>query len=104
LLVVAISWTAWTLPGSLPCWPISPIIASGPWFQFQTDLARCLWAVLPPACLWGASFPLALASVATGAEDGGRVVGRVYAANTAGAIAGALAFSLLIVVWLGTLR
>ncbi|MFL5304762.1 MAG: fused MFS/spermidine synthase [Polyangia bacterium] len=104
LLIGAIGWTAWNLTGSLPYWPINPIIASGPWFQFQTDLARCLWAVLPPACLWGASFPLALASVATGAEDGGRVVGRVYAANTAGAIAGALAFSLLIVVWLGTLR
>ena len=104
LLIGAIGWTAWNLTGSLPYWPINPIIASGPWFQFQTDLARCLWAVLPPACLWGASFPLALASVATGAEDGGRVVGRVYAANTAGAIVGALAFSLLIVVWLGTLR
>ncbi|MES1166047.1 MAG: fused MFS/spermidine synthase, partial [Verrucomicrobiota bacterium] len=104
LLIGAIGWTAWNLTGSLPYWPINPTIASGPWFQFQTDLARCLWAVLPPACLWGASFPLALASVANGAEDGGRVVGRVYAANTAGAIVGALAFSLLIIVWLGTLR
>ena len=35
-----------------------------PWFNFQLDLVRCLWAVLPAAILWGASFPLALASVA----------------------------------------
>ena len=104
LLIGAIGWTAWNLTGSLPYWPVNPTIASGPWFQFQVDLARCLWAVLPPACLWGASFPLALASVASGAEDGGRVVGRVYAANTAGAIVGALAFSLLVIVWLGTRR
>ena len=32
----------------------------------------------------------------------GRMVGRVYAANTVGAIAGALGFSLLVVPWLGT--
>jgi spermidine synthase len=104
LLIGAIGWTAWNLTGSLPYWPINPMIASGPWFLFQTDLARCLWAVLPAACLWGASFPLALASVASGTEDGGRVVGRIYAANTAGAIVGALAFSLVIIVWLGTRR
>lgn len=104
LLVAAIGWTAWNLTGSLPYWPVNPLIATGPWYLFQTDLARCLWAVLPPALLWGASFPLALAAVAAGAEDGSRVVGRVYAANTAGAILGSLAFSLLFIVWLGTQR
>src|SRR5262249_53864432 len=69
---------------------------------FQLDLVRCLWAVLPPACLWGASFPLALAAVASRGQDPGRLVGGVYAANTIGAIAGALAFSLLLVPALGT--
>jgi spermidine synthase len=63
---------------------------------------RCLWAVLPPACLWGASFPLALAAVASRGQDPGRLVGGVYAANTIGAIAGALAFSLVLVPALGT--
>ena len=33
--------------------------------------SRCLWAVLPAAILWGASFPLALASVASRDEDAG---------------------------------
>ena len=50
---------------SLPYWPINPSISTDPWFNFQLDLVRCLWAVLPGAILWGASFPLALASVAT---------------------------------------
>ena len=51
---------------------------------------RALWAVLPPAILWGASFPLALAAVSTRGRDAGRLVGGVYAANTIGAVAGAL--------------
>jgi spermidine synthase len=45
---------------------------------------------LPGAILWGASFPLALASVATPGQDSARLVGGVYAANTVGAIVGAL--------------
>ena len=59
------AWTAYILTQSLPFWPINPSIAPDPWFQFQLDLVRCLFAVLPGAILWGASFPLALASVAS---------------------------------------
>ncbi len=70
--------------------------------QFQIDLVRCLWAVLPAAILWGASFPLALAAVGRGEKDPARLVGTVYAANTIGGIIGALFGSLLIIAWLGT--
>ena len=80
---------------SLPYWPINPELTSRPWFQFQLDLVRCVWAVLPGAMLWGASFPLALASVASPGQDAGRLVGGVYAANTVGAIVGALVASLV---------
>ena len=73
-----------------------------PLVTFQLDLVRCLWAVLPPACLWGASFPLALVAVASRGQDPGRLVGGVYAANTIGAIAGALLFSLLLIPAIGT--
>ena len=52
--------------------------------------------------LWGASFPLALAALAARDEDPARLVGTVYAANTVGAIVGALSGSLLLVVWLGS--
>ena len=65
-------------------------------------MARCLWAVLPAACLWGASFPLALAAVAFRGQDPGRLVGGVYAANTVGAIVGALAFSIVVIPSVGT--
>ena len=90
------------LTQSLPYWPIDPSTSSSPWFTFQLDLVRSLWAMLPAAILWGASFPLALASVANGRQDPARLVGSVYAANTIGAIIGSLSASLLLVVWLGS--
>ena len=101
-LAAAIAWTAAMIARSLPYWPINPTLSSSPWFTFQLDLVRCLWAVLPAACLWGASFPLALAAVASRGQDPGRLVGGVYAANTVGAILGALTFSMLLIPRIGT--
>jgi spermidine synthase len=102
LLVGAIAWSAWMIAESLPYWPINPALTRNPWVILQVDLVRCLWAILPAASLWGASFPLALASAASEGQDPGRMVGAVYAANTVGAIAGALVFSTLLIPWLGT--
>ena len=102
LLTAAIAWTAVMISESLPNWPIVPGLSPSAWYTFQLDLVRCIWAVLPPACLWGASFPLALVAVASRGQDPGRLVGGVYAANTIGAIAGALVFSLLLIPAIGT--
>jgi spermidine synthase len=102
LLAAAIAWTAHMISDSIPYWPIDPSISLSPWFTFQLDLARCMWAILPAACLWGASFPLALAAVASRGQDPGRLVGGVYAANTVGAIVGALAFSIVVISSVGT--
>jgi spermidine synthase len=102
LLAAAIAWAAFAIARSLPYWRINPAFATTAWPKFRIDFVRCLWAILPATCLWGASFPLALAAAARRAQDPGRLVGRVYAANTIGAIAGALAFSLLIIPAVGT--
>ncbi len=102
LLIAAVAWTAIMLSSSLPFWPVNPLLTSSPWFTFQIDMARCLWAMLPATLLWGASFPLALAAAATEKQDAARLVGGIYAANTGGAIAGALGFSLFLVPWIGT--
>ena len=102
LLIGAIAWAHWNIAAALPYWPVNPQLASAPWYQFQIDFVRSLWAILPAACLWGASFPLALAAVASETEDGGRVLGRLYAANTVGAIVGSLAMSLVIITAFGT--
>jgi spermidine synthase len=98
----AIAWAAYMLALSLPYWPIDPSLAIDPWYNFHLDLARGLFVMLPAAILWGASFPLALAAVASNGQDPGRLVGGVYAANTVGAIVGALGGSLLLVTWLGS--
>jgi spermidine synthase len=102
LLCLAFAWAAYLLCSSYPFWPISPSIASTPWFTFQMDLMRTFAVVLPGAVLWGASFPLALASVAAPGQDSARLVGGVYAANTVGAIVGALGSGLVLVVTIGT--
>ena len=102
LLVAAIAWAGVSIAGWLPYWPINPQLTTNPWMTFQLDLARCLWVVLPAACLWGASFPLALAAAAPRHQDTGRAVGAVYAANTVGAIAGALTFSMIVIPTVGT--
>ncbi len=102
LLVGAILWAARSLTTGLPYWPVNPALSTSAAFQFQLDLARSLWAVLPAACLWGASFPLAVAAVAPVGRDLGRVVGRLLAANTVGGIVGAAAASLLLIPRVGT--
>ena len=102
LVCAALAWAAYQLTESLPYWPINPSIATTPWFTMQLDFVRCLWVVLPGAVLWGASFPLALAAVATTEQDAARLAGGVYAANTVGAIAGSLVTSFILIPWIGT--
>ena len=102
LLTAAIAWTAFMLAKSLPYWPINPKLSPSPWFTFQIDVARAIWAMFPATVLWGASFPLALAAVASGDDDPARPVGSIYAANTCGAILGALAFSMILIPRIGT--
>ena len=102
LLVLFIGWTTYALAYSLPYWPVDPWLSLSPLFNFQLDLVRCVWAILPATLLWGASFPLALAAAAEPGEDPAKLSGEVYAANTAGSIAGALAFSLFLIPAIGT--
>ncbi len=104
LLAGAIAWAAYNGSAALPNWPIDPSLTRNVWFNFQLDLARALWALLPATILWGASFSFALASAAPGRSDSGRVMARVYASNTLGAIGGALAASLLLIGWVGSQR
>jgi spermidine synthase len=100
LNVLAMAWTATMIADAIPYWPIDPTLSPSPRFIFEIDFVRALTAMLPPTILWGASFPLAFAAVKSGGP--GRVVGGVYAANTFGAIFGALGVSLVLIPWIGT--
>jgi spermidine synthase len=100
LLAAAVTGTAFLLAKYIPYWPT--VTSPNAWVTFRVDLLRSACAVLPAACLWGASFPLALAAATRPGADPGSLTGAVYAANTAGAIVGALAFSMALIPWLGT--
>ena len=102
LVMGGVAWAAYMLTTALPYWPIDPSLAVSPINNFQIDLVRCLLTVVPGAILWGLSFPLALAAVASEGQDTGHLVGRVYAANTVGAIIGALFVSLILIGTIGT--
>jgi len=102
LLCAAIAWAAHATGASLPYWPINPSIGKNPVFQFDLDLLRALWVMLPAATLWGASFPLAIGAAARKGQDTARLVGGLYAANTVGAIVGALVTSLVLVAAVGS--
>ncbi|MBI3048035.1 MAG: fused MFS/spermidine synthase [Acidobacteria bacterium] len=102
LLAVTMAWAAYASGASLPYWPINPSISTDPTYTFQLDLMRAVWVMLPSTVLWGASFPLALGAVAMRGRDPGRLVGGVYAANTVGAIVGALATGLVLLGTVGS--
>ncbi len=109
-LSIAIAWSAYMIADSVPYWPVDVGLSIAPntdstiqpWYNFQIDLLRCLWAVLPPTLFWGASFPLALAAAASRKQDPGKLVGGIYAANTVGAILGSVLFSLVVIPHFGT--
>ncbi len=102
LLVAGIGWAAYAMTQALPYWPVDPELSISPLFTFQVDLAKTLFTVLPGALLWGASFPLALAATGSRDSDPGVIAGTTYAANTVGAILGALMTSLVLIPRFGS--
>ena len=104
VLAFAIGYGAWAIVNVLPAWQPTaqflPGVRSTPWLAFAFDALRCAVALMPATILWGASFPLMLA-----ARDGAgfdRHVARVNAINTAGALVGAIAFTLIGIPRLGS--
>jgi spermidine synthase len=104
LLAVAMAAGTYAVARSLPFWPIDVTLPTTAAAALQLDLLRVAYVVLPAALLWGASFPLALAALARAGEEPRRAIGRLYAANTAGAIVGALAMTFVLIVVVGSQR
>ena len=107
-LCAAIAWGAFAIARALPYWPLDVTLLSTATLTLELDLLRAAFAILPAALLWGASFPLALAASrsarAPRARDSRRDVAALYAANTAGAIVGALTTSFALIPALGSAR
>ena len=107
VLVAAVAWAAFSITNIIPVPGFDPSLPTNPWMVFRMDLARCVWAILPSAILWGASFPLALGALTedefgAATTDTALLVGRTYAANTLGGILGALLCSVVIIPQWGT--
>src|SRR5438046_3576919 len=102
VLAASVTGTAYIMTHVLPYWPVDPWLSLNPWFNFDLDVFRTIRTIFLPTLLWGASFPLAMAGAVTEGEDPARLSGEIYAANTAGSIGGALAFSLLLIPGIGT--
>lgn len=100
LQVLAIAWAAHAVSRDLLYWTGDGSVSLVAKFRF--DLLRCGAAILPSSLLWGASFPLALAAMNARGADAAHLVGRVYAANTLGAIAGAVLASMIFIPSFGT--
>jgi spermidine synthase len=100
LLVVGIAWAAYMINLDLPFRPA--MLDGNGWQMAYVSLLRTAEALLPATLMWGASFPLAMAAAAGTKGDPARPVGKVYAANTLGGVAGALSVSLILIAWIGT--
>ncbi|MCI0587717.1 MAG: fused MFS/spermidine synthase [Planctomycetes bacterium] len=68
---------------------------------FAYQFLVCCAALLPSAVFLGAAFPAAIRAAHAGAGDVARTAGRIYAANTAGAILGTLLAAFVALPFLG---
>ena len=104
-LALAIGFGAWAIVNVLPHWQPTteflPDLRSAPMLAFGFDAARCALALLPATILWGASFPLTLASTERGSHFP-KHVARINALNTIGALAGAILLTLFGIPKLGS--
>jgi spermidine synthase len=99
-LVPALFWAAYLLSRVLPYASPPAITPISSLHGFH--VLRALVVVFPATVLWGMSFPFALAAAGFGQRDPAQASGRVYAANTIGAIAGALGISFWLIPAYGT--
>jgi spermidine synthase len=96
--------------GTLPVWDRIPYLflllaRSSPSFALLegTRFAISLGLMLLPTVCFGISFPLILRRAAPAGSAFGAHVGTIYAVNTAGSVAGALAGAYLLLPYLGSL-
>ncbi len=71
---------------------------------FALDVALTALLILPPTVLMGGTIPVLTQALARSMQDATRIHAFVYAFNTAGAFAGALAAGFVLIPWLGLER
>jgi spermidine synthase len=99
---VGLTFAAHLITAVIPGWQTDP--SAGPWHVLESETFKSMLVILPGTMAWGASFPLAVPSLERGSIHVGRNLARLYAANTAGAILGAVGTAWLYAHSIGTQR
>jgi spermidine synthase len=81
--------------------PLSRAFADQPWLLQPLRLATAFGLLVVPSTAMGATLPLLVSALYRRDPSFGRVLGRLYGWNTAGAVAGALVGEAFLVEWLG---
>lgn len=102
LLALAIPFAGFMIINVLPFWMSGDRDTISLTRKMYEDIGRAAAAILPATLLWGASFPLAIAAATRDKRDNASLVGQMYAANTLGAVLGAIGVSLVAVPQLGS--
>ncbi len=101
--MVSMAWAALLMTRAFPYWPIDPSLAAGPLVQLPGRSRTCCAGHSAGRVLLGRELP---ARPRRCGRDAARIPaawsGGVYAANTVGAILGALLFSLLVIAGAGS--
>jgi len=103
VLIGAAAITTASLIGALVL-PAAAAESTTFWTATGWHVVKCLGILLVPTALSGATFTLAVRAASSRDDRRGRDLGRVYAANTVGAIAGAAAGGFLVLPALGLRR
>ena len=108
LLVPTIWWAGFSLSEVMPrihLFGMSPVMITREsiWIAKScNDLVRVFITLFPATLMWGASFPFALAVASERDKAADRYSGRLYAANTLGAVIGATALTFICIPLIGT--
>lgn len=107
LLALAVAWQAWRMP-ALPDFLYELALRSGDRLTFgQWTLLMLIGAVqilLPATILMGAALPVAVRALLRDGDAAGRLVGRLYAANSIGTVPGAILAAWMLIPAIGLQR
>ena len=107
LMGAAIVWQVWRMP-ALPDFLYQLALRAGGLVTFRELTALLLLGavqvLLPAAVLMGAALPVAVRALLKEGESSGRLVGRLYSANSLGTIIGAVLATWLLVPTIGLSR
>ena len=80
------------------------VVGDSPGIGLAIRVVTVVVALAPPTLLMGGTLPVITRFAAAGRSEPGRTAGWLYAANTAGAVAGCYATGCLLIFWLGVIE